>query len=132
MHNLALIIPLLILLVVFFIFSPKLKLHLNFRKGHIHEGTVYRDLAFTSYGTYKNVLETKHWETLKNNLQNEDMWVHILETSIPFVCENNNTIIGMAFLVLSGHPTEIYPADCSYIRLVGVHPDYAGKGIAKN
>ncbi|MGZ4090150.1 MAG: GNAT family N-acetyltransferase [Bacteroidia bacterium] len=131
MHNLAIIIPLIILLVLFFIYSPKLKVHLNYRKGNIHEGAVFRDLGFTSYSVYKNILAPLHWETLKNNLLNEDMWINLLETSVPFVCENNNTVVGMAFLVPSGHPTDIYPTDSSYIRMVGIHPDYAGKGIAK-
>lgn len=37
----------------------------------------------------------------------------------------------MAFLVPSGNPTHIYPADWSYVRMVGVDPDHRGKGIAK-
>jgi ribosomal protein S18 acetylase RimI-like enzyme len=40
-------------------------------------------------------------------------------------------VIGMAYLVPSGNPTHIYPADWSYIRMVGVNPEYRGKGIAK-
>lgn len=31
----------------------------------------------------------------------------------------------------SDNPTEIFDADWSYIRMVGVLPDYQGKGIAK-
>ena len=42
-----------------------------------------------------------------------------------------NKLIGMAYLVPSGNPTHIYPADWSYIRMVGVHPEYRGMGIAK-
>jgi ribosomal protein S18 acetylase RimI-like enzyme len=37
----------------------------------------------------------------------------------------------MAFLVPSGNPTKIYSKETSYIRMVGVHPDADGKGIAQ-
>jgi ribosomal protein S18 acetylase RimI-like enzyme len=37
----------------------------------------------------------------------------------------------MAFLVPSGNPTKIYSTDTSYIRMVGVHPDADGRGIAQ-
>jgi ribosomal protein S18 acetylase RimI-like enzyme len=37
----------------------------------------------------------------------------------------------MAFLVPSGNPTKIYSAETSYIRMVGVHPEAEGKGIAQ-
>jgi ribosomal protein S18 acetylase RimI-like enzyme len=37
----------------------------------------------------------------------------------------------MAFLFTSGHPSDIYPADWSYIRMIGVHPAYEGCGIAR-
>lgn len=46
-------------------------------------------------------------------------------------CLDNDLLIGMAFLVPRGNPTHIYPDSWSYIRLVGVHPEYRGKGIAK-
>jgi ribosomal protein S18 acetylase RimI-like enzyme len=38
----------------------------------------------------------------------------------------------MAFLVPSGNPTKIYSDDTRYIRMVGVHPDAGGKGIAQS
>jgi ribosomal protein S18 acetylase RimI-like enzyme len=37
----------------------------------------------------------------------------------------------MAFLLPSGNPTEIFENDWSYIRMVGVHPGYTGRGIAR-
>ena len=37
----------------------------------------------------------------------------------------------MAFLVPSGNPTKIYSSETSIIRMVGVHPDASGKGIAQ-
>jgi ribosomal protein S18 acetylase RimI-like enzyme len=37
----------------------------------------------------------------------------------------------MAFIVLSGNPTEIFQSNWSYIRFVSVHPNHSGKGIGK-
>ena len=37
----------------------------------------------------------------------------------------------MAFLVPSGNPTTIFPADWCYLRMVGVHTNHSGKGIGK-
>ena len=37
----------------------------------------------------------------------------------------------MAFIIASGNPWEIFKAEWSYIRMVGVNPNYGGQGIAK-
>lgn len=131
MHNLFIIIPLLILLTVFLIYSSKLKTYLNFRKASPTEGAVLKDLGLISYSEHKNVFEPQHWQTMESSLKNDEMWLKLIEISTAFVCENNNTIVGMAFLIPSGNSTDIYSSETSYIRLVGVHPDYKGRGIAK-
>lgn len=131
MNNYAIILPLLFLLFLFYRFGPKLKTYLNYRKALPNEAAVLKDLGYTAYSQYEQQLEPHHWKTLETSLKNDDMWSTLMETSTSFICENNNTIVGMAFLIPSGHPTEIYPADTSYIRMLGVHPDYKGKGIGK-
>jgi ribosomal protein S18 acetylase RimI-like enzyme len=40
-------------------------------------------------------------------------------------------IIGMAFLVPKGNPTDIYKKEWCYIRFVSVDPDFGGQGIGK-
>jgi ribosomal protein S18 acetylase RimI-like enzyme len=48
------------------------------------------------------------------------------------VCENESKeIVGMAFLVSSGYPTDIYQKDWASIRFVSVHPSYSGQGIGR-
>ena len=37
----------------------------------------------------------------------------------------------MAFLIPSGNPTDIFQADWSYVRMVGVHHSYGGQGIGR-
>jgi ribosomal protein S18 acetylase RimI-like enzyme len=36
----------------------------------------------------------------------------------------------MGFLIYSGNPTNIYPGNWSYIRMIGTNPHFKGMGIA--
>lgn len=131
MDNLFIIIPLLILLMLFFVKGPRLKTFFNYREAHDHEWNILKEIGRESYGQYKTVLEPQHFKTLEGNLERNETWHRLFEKATPFVCESNNTIVGMAFLVPSGNPDDIYPADACHIRMVGVLPDYAGRGIAR-
>jgi ribosomal protein S18 acetylase RimI-like enzyme len=102
---------------------------MHYREGAISDPAQLKKLALISYGQFQNVLTRENWEKLRTHLTKEELFPGLLKTSQCFVCENANEIIGMAFLVSSGNPTEIFEADWSYIRMVGVHPDFAGKGI---
>jgi GNAT superfamily N-acetyltransferase len=88
-------------------------------------------LGLASYGIYKSQLEPVHWDTMQANLSNETLYQELISTAHSFVYERKNQILGMAFLVPSGHPTPVFEADWSYIRKMGVHPDATGQGIAK-
>ena len=37
----------------------------------------------------------------------------------------------MAYVIPKGNPTDIFQEDWSYIRMVGVNPNYNGNGIGK-
>lgn len=104
---------------------------MNYREGAIRDAGQLKKLALVSYGQFQNALGKENWEKLRAHLTKEDLFPGLLNTSNCFVCENANEIIGMAFLVPKGNPTEIFEADWSYIRMVGVHPDFAGHGIGK-
>jgi ribosomal protein S18 acetylase RimI-like enzyme len=54
-----------------------------------------------------------------------------MESSASFICEADGELVGMAFLVSKGNPNDIFEAGWSYVRMVGVNPKYAGKGIGK-
>ena len=102
---------------------------MTYREGAIGDTAQLKKLALISYGQFQNVLNEENWEKLRTQLTREDLFPGLLKTSQCFVCENADEIIGMAFLVSSGNPTEIFEADWSYIRMVGVHPDYSGRRI---
>jgi len=104
---------------------------LTYRNGGLNDLPQLKNLGKISYGQFSHILSPENSERLIGFLNNDETWEQLFRSSSSFVCVDKDTIIGMAFLVSSGNPTDIYPADWCYIRMVGVHPDYAGKGIGK-
>lgn len=91
-----------------------------------------RILGMASWKQFENVLTPDNWQKLFSNVSRKETYRELLAQSHCFVCEREGgAIIGMAFLVPSGNPTDIYPADWSYIRFVSVHPEFTGKGIGR-
>jgi len=88
-------------------------------------------LGLVSYGQYASELTSENLEKLKTSISNIDTWKSILKTSKSVVCVYKNELIGMAFLIPSGNPWDIFKTEWSYIRMVGVNPKYQGNGIAK-
>jgi GNAT superfamily N-acetyltransferase len=64
-------------------------------------------------------------------LNNDNTSDKLTKGSNIFVCENEEKLIGMAYLVPQGNPISIYPAYWYFFSIVGVHPEYRGKGIAR-
>jgi len=104
---------------------------MKYREGNSQDVAGLQKLALISYGQFQNILTEENWNKLRTHITNENLFPDLLKTSKGFVCEYENEIIGMAFLVPKGNPTEIFQEDWSYIRMVGVHPDFGGKGIGK-
>jgi ribosomal protein S18 acetylase RimI-like enzyme len=99
---------------------------------HEVEKSILQQLSIDAYGMYKNILTLEGWNSMSNVLNNDEMWMQLINNSTIIICENEESIIGSAYLISSGHPTEIYPADWSYIRMISVHPNYQGMGIASH
>jgi ribosomal protein S18 acetylase RimI-like enzyme len=89
------------------------------------------DLGLISYGQYKTHMTEENMQKMMKSISDADNWKDILSKSKGFLCVKDEKIIGMAFLISSGNPWDIFPAEWSYIRMVGVHPAYEGNGIAK-
>jgi ribosomal protein S18 acetylase RimI-like enzyme len=65
-------------------------------------------------------------------ITNDKTYSELLELSHCIVCESDEEgIIGMAFLVASGNPADVFEKDWSYIRFVSVSPEFGGQGIGK-
>jgi len=89
-------------------------------------------LALASYGRLKEYITPSNWVKMQGVIMSEDNFPHMVKNCFGFVCEEESRLLGMAFLVPSGNPTKIYSKDTSYIRMVGVHPESGGKGIAQS
>jgi len=105
--------------------------HLNFRVGSSSEKQSLQQLGILSYNQFSRILAPEDWATMNRFLHKDKMWDQLVNNAKIFVCEDEGKLVGMAYLVSSGNPTHIYPADWSYVRMVGVDPGYRGKGIAK-
>lgn len=108
-----------------------MKSELIYRTGSMNDFAALLQLGILSYAEFEKVLPPDGWQMLNKNLHDETRLLSVIETSTTFLCEHNNTIVGMAYLVPTGNPNHIYPADWSHIRMVGVHPGYRGLGIAR-
>jgi ribosomal protein S18 acetylase RimI-like enzyme len=104
---------------------------LIYREGSAKEKKSLQQLGILSYNQFSKILAPDQWATMDGFLNSDKMWDQLVNNSKIFVCEDHGKLTGMAYLVPSGNPTHIYPADWSYIRMVGVDPGHRGKGIAK-
>jgi len=104
---------------------------LIYREGSPIEKASLQQLGILSYNQFSQFLSPADWAVMDRFLHDDKMWEQLVNNSKIFVCEDGNMLIGMAYLVPSGNPTHIYPADWSYVRMVGVDPSHRGKGIAK-
>ncbi len=104
---------------------------LTYRQGSLADKDQLKHLGIISYGQYKPQMAPEHFEMMDRNLHNDENVAALINSSRCFVCLDGDRIVGMAYLVPSGHPWDVFEADWSYIRMVGVDPAYQGKGIAR-
>lgn len=102
-----------------------------YRRGDVSDRDKLQALGILAYGQYKEEMTPENWAKYNGFMSAPETFEYLMETSTCFLCESEGEIVGMAFLVSSGHPTTMFEAEWSYIRMVAVHPDYSGRGIAK-
>ena len=107
------------------------KKHFSFRSGTIEDLDQLHELANTAYGQFEKVLSADNWQIFKGNLQDEQKFADMINIARSFVCLDGEKIVAAAYLIPSGNPTRLFKTEWSYIRMVGVHPDYRGQGLAK-
>lgn len=90
------------------------------------------ELGVVAYGQFADQLTKENWALMHQSLTAVSTYEVLFATGTCFLSEtDDHRITGMAWLIKSGHPTEIYPENWSYIRFVAVHPDFGGKGIGR-
>lgn len=108
-----------------------MKEQLIYRKGSPADAEQLRRLGLLSYGRFREVLGEEGWKKMEAGCGNLKTYTDLLQISQCFVCEDQGTVVGMAFLIPHGNPYAFFEEDWAYIRLVGVLPAYAGKGIGR-
>lgn len=88
-----------------------MKSSFTYRQGTIEDVNQLKELGIVSYTEFGNALTDENWATLNNFLNRPDTWTQLVSNARCFICEENNRMIGMAFLMPSGNPTKIYQAD---------------------
>ncbi len=102
----------------------------TYRRGTLEDITLLKAVGLEAYSEYRSQIDEESWGKLNANLQNDAALEKLILTSVPFLCEDKGTVAGVAYFVPHGNPTAIYPANWSYIRMVGVLKSYRNRGIA--
>ena len=105
-------------------------MNLSYRQGTIDDLPDLKQLALKSWTPFQHELTDEHWNSLNKTISNDKTYEALIEQSTCIVCVAGSAqIIGMAFLVPNGNPTDIYLKEWSYIRFVSVDPAFGGQGI---
>lgn len=105
---------------------------LQYRLATIDDIPQIRELGVLAYGQIANQLSAENWEKMKTGISNDNMWHDLLGKGTGFLCcKDGGELVGMAFLISSGNPWDVFPENWCYLRMVGVHPQYGGMGIAQ-
>jgi GNAT superfamily N-acetyltransferase len=107
------------------------KNNLSYRVGTINDVDQLQELGITANGQFQSALTPGNWKIFNGNLKDKQKFIDILNIAKCFVCIDKRKIIGVAYLIPSGNPTDLFNSNWSYIRMVGVNPKYRGQGIAK-
>lgn len=104
--------------------------HLTYRTGTSEDVDQLQQLAVTAYGEFQSALTPDNWAVFAGGKSREKI-ESLFNKSTCFVCLDGETIVGVAYIISSGNPTDLFKAEWSYVRMVGVHPAYRGQGIAR-
>lgn len=106
--------------------------NISYRIGTINDLDQLQELSIIANGQFQSALTPDNWEIFNGNLQDKQKLIDLLKIANCFVCIENDKIIGVAYLIPSGNPTDLFKSDWSYIRKVAVNPKNRGQGIAKS
>ncbi len=104
---------------------------MKYREGQHTDIEQLYALGQASYREYASALTHTNWEKMNAFLTDKDELSNLVDRCHVFIAEEGNSIIGMIFLAPSGEENNYFDTSWSYIRYLGVHPNYRGKGIGK-
>lgn len=107
-------------------------MNLTYRQGTKEDLQNLKKLAIKSWTPFQRQLTVENWNSLKQTISNDKTYEELIDQSTCIVCvANYDNVIGMAFIVPNGNPTDIYLKEWSYIRFVSVDPEFGGQGIGR-
>jgi ribosomal protein S18 acetylase RimI-like enzyme len=107
-------------------------MNLTYRTGTKHDLQKLKQLGIKAWTPFNKQLTDENWHLLNQTISNNKTYEELIDQSTCIVCvADNEHIVGMAFLVPSGNPTDIYLKEWSYIRFVSVDPEFAGQGMGR-
>jgi ribosomal protein S18 acetylase RimI-like enzyme len=105
---------------------------ITYRKATYNDLTKLKNLAVKTWRQFQQSLTDENWVKLNSSLANDKTYIELLDKSECFVANSDDdNIIGMAFLVPKGNPTDIYDKEWCYIRFVTVDQNFGGQGIGR-
>jgi ribosomal protein S18 acetylase RimI-like enzyme len=105
---------------------------LKTRQGNVNDLRQIKELAFAEWAQYRDLLTSENWEKLNTTLSDDKTFSDLMVRSETFVCESDEgEIMGFAFLVPSGNPTEIYSERQSYIRFLTASKKHRGQKVGQ-
>jgi ribosomal protein S18 acetylase RimI-like enzyme len=105
--------------------------NIAYREGSIKDKEQLKKLGIVSYAQFSNILTPDNWATLNTFLHDENKLLDLINKSKIYVALDQDEIIGMAYIIPNGNPWDIFKGEWSYIRMLGVNPEYQGQGVAK-
>lgn len=106
-------------------------MNFNYRIATPADKDELQQLGIAAFGQYKNTLTQENWEKLYAVQTGAHTYSDLLAKATCFVCETDEQLVGMAYLIASGNPTAVFQANWCYLRMIGVHPDFMGNGIGR-
>ena len=103
----------------------------SYRKGGVSDLNEIKTVTLKSYRQFSNVLSIENMKEWEENLGNDETYMDLFKTATCFVALYDGKIVGVSFLVPRGNRYKWFAAEWSYIRLVGVLPEFSGKGIGR-
>lgn len=97
--------------------------------AHLREQ--FKQLGAAAYGIHAPAIGAEYTRQMQDFLLGNPTWDEILPHAWSVLCFSESTLVGMAFLMPSGHAWRFFDARWAYLRVVGIHPGWQGKGIGK-
>jgi len=106
-------------------------MNLSYRNATKEDLKDLKKLGIKSWTPFRKQLTDENWKLLNRSISDDKTYEDLINQSVCTVCVADETIVGMAFLVSNGNPTDIYLEEWSYIRFVSVDPEFGGRGIGR-